>query len=125
MPTTSTPSRRTSRVRRLARAGLLGVALTAVSACTPQQWIATHFDSAGQTDSATRVATCESNLDPNAVSPTNDHGLFQINAVHRADFERVTGQPWSAVYHPEYNAMFARWLFDQQGWGPWTCKKVL
>ncbi|WP_436796258.1 transglycosylase SLT domain-containing protein [Actinospongicola halichondriae] len=122
MRTISTPSRR---VRRLGRGALLGFALVAVSACSPQHWIVTHFDSAGQVDSANRIATCESNMDPSAVSPTNDHGLFQINAIHRADFERVTGQPWSKVYDANYNSMFARWLFDHQGWGPWTCKKVL
>ena len=120
----NTPTR-TRRVRRIARGGLFAAALFAVAGCTPDYWIHTHFDTAGQTSNAERVATCESNKDPFAVSHTNDHGLFQINAIHRADFERVTGQPWSAVYDPNFNAMFARWLYDQQGWGPWVCKKVL
>lgn len=65
---------------------------------------------------------CESGGNPNAVSPTNDHGLFQINATYnRADFERVTGQPWSMVYDPGTNVRYAAWLFGQRGWQPWYC----
>lgn len=75
-------------------------------------------------DQAVRVAQCESELNPRAVSPTNDHGLLQINAkYHRAQFERVTGAAWSPnVYHASYNAAYAKWLWEQQGWGPWTCR---
>lgn len=120
----STPlSSSRTRTRRGTRVGLFGLAVLAGAACTPQANIDAIFgDVAGQ---ATKIATCESRMDPNAVSPTNDHGLFQINAVHRADFERVTGQPWSSVYDPYWNTKFARHLFDQQGWGPWTCRKAL
>jgi hypothetical protein len=74
---------------------------------------------------ATKIAQCESGLRPNAVSPTNDHGLFQINAVHKAEFSRITGQPWSAVYNPVHNTRYAKVLYDRQGWAPWTCKRVL
>jgi hypothetical protein len=74
---------------------------------------------------ATKIAQCESGLRPDAVSPTNDHGLFQINIVHRADFTRVTGQPWSAVYDQLQNTRYAKSLYDRQGWAPWTCKRVL
>lgn len=74
---------------------------------------------------AHRIAECESGMNPRAVSRTNDHGLFQINQVHRNTFSQVTGQPWSAVYSPYFNAMFAKWLYDRQGWTPWTCRKVL
>lgn len=123
MATPRTPLRR--RARRIGRTALFGIGLFAVSACTPQDWVNVHFSSAGQIDNASKIVRCESNFDPNAVSPTNDHGLFQINAIHRADFERVTGQPWSKVYDPHFNSLFARWLFDQQGWHPWVCKKVL
>ena len=110
-----------SPLRRRARAALFLAAVALVGgACTPNESIAIIFgDAAG---SATRVAECESKMDPGAVSPTNDHGLFQINAVHRRDFEAVTGQPWSAVYDPYWNTVFAKHLFDTQGWGPWTCR---
>jgi hypothetical protein len=78
-----------------------------------------HFGSAAP--AAIRIAECESRMNPNARSATNDHGLFQINAVHRGQFEAVTGAPWSSVYDPELNTIYARYLYGQQGWGPWTC----
>ena len=78
-----------------------------------------HFGSAAIT--AMRIAECESGMNPRAVSATDDHGLFQINAVHRGQFEAVTGAPWSSVYDPELNTIYARHLYAQQGWGPWTC----
>lgn len=78
-----------------------------------------HFGSAAPT--AMRIAECESGMNPRAVSATDDHGLFQINAVHRGQFEAVTGAPWSSVYDPELNTIYARHLYAQQGWGPWTC----
>ncbi len=80
-----------------------------------------HFGSAAP--AAVRIAQCESGMNPNAVSPTNDHGLFQINIVHRGQFEAVTGAPWSSVYDPELNTIYARHLHAQQGWGPWTCAR--
>ena len=78
-----------------------------------------HFGEASS--AAIRIAQCESGMNPRAVSPTNDHGLFQINIVHRGQFEAVTGAPWSSVYDPELNTIYARYLYGQQGWGPWTC----
>ena len=50
-------------------------------------------------------------------------GLFQINTVHRADFEALTGQPWANVLDPYLNATYANHLYDQSGgWGPWACR---
>lgn len=103
-------------IRLLAAAGLV---LT-LGACTPQHWINEVFGA--DAPAATRVATCESNMDPNAVSPTNDHGLFQINAIHRSAFSQVTGRPWAEIYNPVWNARFAKHLYDSQGWRPWTCR---
>ena len=68
------------------------------------------------------MAWCESKLDPGAVSATNDHGLFQINAIHRDEFVQVTGQPWEKVYAPFWNTVDAKHLYDTQGWQPWTCR---
>lgn len=80
-----------------------------------------HFGDAAP--AAIRIARCESGMNPNAVSPTNDHGLFQINIVHRGQFEAVTGAPWSSVYDPELNTIYARHVYAQQGWSPWTCAR--
>lgn len=69
------------------------------------------------------VSGCESGHDPGAISPGGGNwGLFQINTVHKKSFTNVTGQPWSSVLNANYNAQFARWLYDSSGWGPWTCK---
>jgi len=69
------------------------------------------------------VAWCESRLDPNAVSAGGgNHGLFQINNVHRESFARVTGVRFEdGRYDADLNSRFARWLYDQQGWSPWAC----
>lgn len=72
---------------------------------------------------AKAIAQCESGLNPNAVSPTNDHGLFQINIVHKDQFRSVTGAPWSSVYDAELNTIYAKWLHGQEGWGPWACNR--
>lgn len=118
------------------RLAALVVALAALAGCTPAQAIDVTFarwHGPRVAEQARAVAGCESGRDgrsfdlvnPTAVSPTNDHGLFQINIVHRAQFTRVTGQPWSAVYDPFWNAVYAKWLYDQQGWSPWTCARKL
>lgn len=104
------------------------VAVLVFTACTPDDAIRLTFGNpeAGGSPAleaqAHRVVGCESEHTPTAVSPTNDHGLFQVNAIHRRRFRQVTGQPWSAVYDPFWNAVFAKRLHDERGWGPWTCR---
>lgn len=71
---------------------------------------------------ARAVAQCESSFDPNAVGG-NNYGLMQINIVHRADFEQFTGRPWhDGIFDPDANVMYARKLYDELGWSPWSCK---
>jgi hypothetical protein len=74
---------------------------------------------------ATEVAICESDLNPNAVSKSNDHGLFQINIINVDQWTEVTGQPWSAVYDPVWNTRFTKKMWEKYGWEPWVCKYVL
>lgn len=67
------------------------------------------------------IALAESGGDPRQVSATHDYGLFQINRVHAASFQRVTGKPfYPAVFDPRLNGLYARALHDEQGWRPWT-----
>lgn len=74
-------------------------------------------------DSAVGVARCESGLNPGAISPGGGNwGLFQINTTHRADFEQYTGHPWADVLNADLNAMYARKLYNGNGWGPWACR---
>ena len=77
--------------------------------------VAAHFP-ASEVGNACSVLLCESEGNPNAVSPTNDHGLFQINVVHRNSFD------WSRRYDPHVNTAFAASLWSEQGWNPWTCQ---
>lgn len=116
--TTSPTERR--RARRTPLVAVFAIALLGGAACTPQQQIAQIFGA--KAAEAERVAHCESTMDPAAVSSTNDHGLFQINAVHQPDFVEVTGQPWYMVYDAFWNTVFAKHLYDRQGWQPWTCR---
>lgn len=73
---------------------------------------------------AVRVARCESTMNPGAVSSGGgNHGLFQINEVHRDAFESVTGQSFQpSVYDADANARFARHLYDSSGWQDWACQ---
>jgi hypothetical protein len=108
-------------MKTLTRTVAAGFACLALGACSPQQWINDVFGP--EAPAATRVASCESGMDPGAVSSGGgNHGLFQINNVHRGTFEAVTGQPWSAVYDAQWNTKFAKHLYDQSGWRPWACQ---
>lgn len=118
------------------RAGLLGlvfVGTLGLAACDPGSSGAVALSPAQDAiniafgplaPQATRVAQCESSLNPAAVSPGGGNwGLFQINQVHAGQFEAVTGVPWSSVTDPYANARYAAWLYNQSGgWGPWTCR---
>jgi hypothetical protein len=108
--------------KRLITVAAGAIALVSLGACSPAFYIQQAFGPAAP--QATRVATCESGLNPGAVSPGGgNHGLFQINSVHRDQFARVTGRAFSPnVYDPQANVKYAKWLYDQQGWHPWTCK---
>ncbi len=68
-------------------------------------------------DRAVAIAKCESGFNPKAVSPTNDHGLMQINkTVHTVEGD---------IYDVETNLKFARKLYDERGWQPWVCNKMI
>lgn len=111
--------------RTLAALGVVLALTIGLSACNPRtavnDAIARHFPGT-LTAKATRVARCESGLNPRAVSRTNDHGLFQINYVHRRTVERL-GYRWSQIYDPYVNSRVARHIYNQAGgWRPWSCR---
>ena len=72
---------------------------------------------------ACRVLVCESQGNPNAVSPTDDHGLMQLNRPSwQRRFQEVTGVPFfDGVYDPVLNLRFAAWLRNAAGWNQWAC----
>src|SRR3954463_14325831 len=117
---------------RVALIGLVFVAALGLNACDMRaqaDGVSPAQDAINQAfgpiaDQATRVADCESGMDPNAVSPGGgNYGLFQINTVHRQEFEEVTGRPWSDVTDPYANTAYAVRLYNESGgWGPWACR---
>lgn len=81
----------------------------------------------GSAQPACRVAACESKYDTGAVSPTNDHGLFQINEPtwnkpgHHDPVADWIGRNWSGVYSARVNMEMARRIVASYGWGMWSC----
>ena len=63
---------------------------------------------------AIAIAKAESGLNCNAVSPTNDHGVFQLNAVHMPKFNG------KSPYDCKANIEVAYRIFKEQGFGPWA-----
>ena len=69
-------------------------------------------------DAMVRVARCESNLDPYAVSPDRRyHGLFQFL---RSTFR---GTPYGNedIYDPKANALAAAWMWKEGRRNEWVC----
>lgn len=62
------------------------------------------------------IVARESNWDPKAVSRTNDHGLFQLNAIHA----RAFGSDWAHRYDPVENVRMAFRLYKAAGFSPWA-----
>ena len=100
-----------------------------LSACGPEHFIHLAFSERGATnaqqDQAVRIAHCESTLRHDAVSPGGGNwGLFQINTVHRGRVEAM-GYTWDQMLLPLENARVAAAIWAEQGWGPWTCARIL
>ncbi|MBK5222053.1 MAG: transglycosylase SLT domain-containing protein [Acidimicrobiia bacterium] len=114
---------------RLRRAIAVLVMVFALGACTTEDMVRVAFADRGaspaQQEQAIAVAHCESTLNPGAISPGGGNwGLFQINSVHRARVNQL-GFGWNEMLHPWQNAQVAADIWAQQGWRPWSCRKVL
>lgn len=113
-------------MKRLALSLTLVIGLIAgLSACDEQTNVRTAIQQnfGSQHAKATRVAECESGLNPRAVSAGGgNHGLFQINTVHKS-MVRGMGYRWDQIYDPYVNARVAKRIYDQAGgWRPWGCR---
>jgi hypothetical protein len=87
---------------------------------SPEAIVREVFGPLGVADQAVAVATCESGLDPAAVSPGGEYrGLFQLGG-HLAGTVDAYGGNW---FDPLTNAQVARDLYVQNGgWSSWpTC----
>lgn len=91
---------------------------------------------------AIAIAKCESGLNPTRIGDKNlityngddivgnSIGLFQIRTGGK-DFNRARANNMTPdefrkwMLDPVENIKYAREIYDRQGWGPWTCKKVL
>lgn len=64
----------------------------------------------------------ESTNNPRAVSPGGGNlGLFQINRVHAAAFQRLTHKSFNpGAFDPRLNGQFARFLWNSTGWAAWS-----
>jgi len=107
------------------RGAALSVAGLSLTACNPHYAIQRYFPTEQET--AHRVVQCESGYDVNAVSPTNDHGLFQINGTtwnkpgHSDPVADWIGRHWHLRFDPEINAQMAKKIRDKYGWKMWSC----
>lgn len=95
------------------------MATVAAASVGVEQWrslVASIFP-ADTVDNVLRVMQCESGGNTNAVSPTGDHGLMQINAVN---FARFAGR---SPYDPEANleVAYAMSAGGTSFWA-WSCK---
>jgi len=95
-------------------------------------------------DRAVAIARCESSMDPSSVGDrhlmtVNEEtgevvgdsiGLFQIR-TGAADWNRAARNGMTAdefrawMFDPVENIKYARTIYDQRGWGAWTCTKLL
>ena len=71
----------------------------------------------------------ESRCDPAALSKSSDHGLLQVNEIHRAYVKELYGIPFElAMADPIKNLNFAWHLYAEReaegkcGWQPWSIK---
>ena len=76
-------------------------------------------------DAARTVADCESHFEPNAYNRSSGaSGVYQlVGKYHAAEFERVTGVPFSdGRFDPDLNVKYAADLHRRSGWQPWSCR---
>lgn len=73
-------------------------------------------------EAALAIAECESELDVNAISPTDDVGLMQINLPSHGEKLDELGLDG---FDLEDNLAYSRSLYEESGWEPWVCAQKL
>lgn len=94
---------------------------------SPEDWtfLIADYWTGPDFDRAMSIMECESAGNPNAVSDTNDHGLFQHNARYAPPRFEAVGYTWADRYDPEANVAAAYWLWERENWSPWTCDRLI
>ena len=87
---------------------------------TAEQWraLVEKYFPPDQVENAMAVLLAESSGNPNAVGPTDDHGLFQITGATWSDYGE--GKPLEEAYDPETNVRIASKIYASRGWQPWV-----
>lgn len=67
-------------------------------------------------NTAMAIMQAESGCNTAAISPTCDHGLMQINCVHRD----MVGGDLNKLHDPATNIRVAYAIYSGGGWSPWT-----
>jgi hypothetical protein len=65
------------------------------------------------------IAICESGLNQNAVSHTNDYGIFQVNQATWDSVAKEMGLDYKNSVAD--NLKMARYVYDVQGIDAWVC----
>lgn len=76
-------------------------------------------------EEALAVMKAESGGNPGAISPTNDHGLYQINWRWQAPRVLKAGGSLQSLYEPEFNVKMAYAIYSEQGWCPWYAARKI
>ena len=73
---------------------------------------------------ASTVIQCESRWRADAISPTDDWGLFQLNRRWQSQRVRAMGYEWADVIDPAINTRIAVAIWESwgQSWEAWSCK---
>lgn len=101
----------------------------AVSNLTTQEDVRDYITQVfgSQAKNAIAVAKCESGLNPTRINNnprTKDYsvGVFQINLFGSLR----NGRPAEdKLLDAKFNIDYAYEMYQRQGWGPWSCKRVL
>lgn len=84
--------------------------------CESYRGLVAKYFPADQINNALLTMQKESGCRPTAVSPTNDHGLMQINCTYHCS--KVGGNV-NALYDPETNVKLAADIYAGRGWTAW------
>lgn len=76
-------------------------------------------------DTALAVMKAESGGNPSASSPTNDHGLMQINWRWQKDRVSNMGGNLDSLYDPAFNVKVAYAIYSEQGFCPWYAARKI
>lgn len=85
--------------------------------CESYRGLVASYFPAGQVDNALLTMQKESGCRTNAVSPTNDHGLMQVNCTYHC---AKVGGDVNRLYDPETNIRLASAIYKDRGnWSAW------